>query len=373
MTTQTAMSIDYAARIAALGVLPGVDAVALVPGTNMRYFTGLDYMLSERPIVALITRDGMGLIVPQLELPTLHRRTDIEARAFPWSDTDGFEGAFAAALDALGLRGGVIGIDGMTMRVSEWLAFARLDPALRPVAVERALIGIRAIKTPDEVTLMRRAVQIAENALAALLDELRPGMTERQIAARLDKLMLDGGADAIAFPTLVQIGENADNPHGHVTDRALREGDGILIDYGCIVGGYPSDITRTVAFGEPGAQFRAVYDAVQRANAAGREAARPGVPMRAVDAAARGVIEAAGFGAYFTHRTGHGIGMDVHEPIPQIAGNVDELLQPGMTFTIEPGVYLPGIGGVRIEDNVLITADGLDVLTSFPRDLRVLG
>ncbi len=366
--------IDYIARIAALGAHPGVDAVALVPGTNMRYFTGLGYGLSERPIIAFISRDGLALIVPLLEVLTVRKRADLaDARLFTWNDADGFDSAFAAAIDALGLRGGTLGVDGMTMRVTEGLILQRHDPTLRIVPVEHDLIAVRARKTPDEIALMRRAVQIAEVALESVLGEVRPGMTERQIAARLEKSMLDGGADALAFPAHVQIGENADNPHGDSGDRALKEGDCILIDYGCMVGGYPSDITRTVAYGEPGEQFRAIYTAVMGANAAGRAAARPGVSMGAVDRAARAVIEEAGFGDYFTHRTGHGIGLDIHEPIPQIAPNVSDLLQPGMTFTIEPGVYLPGVGGVRIEDNVAITADGLDVLTTLPRELRILG
>lgn len=369
-----ALKIDYAPRMAALGAFSGVDVVALVPGTNLRYFTGLGYALSERPIVAFFQPAGMSVVAPALEMPTIAKRADLAPlHLFSWTDNDGYEGAFAAALDTLGLRGRALGVDGMTMRVTELMAFQRLDPSLRAVPVEDRLIGIRARKTPDEIALLRRAVQVAETALTTLLAELRPGMTEMQIATRLGALMLEGGADSLSFPTLVQIGENADNPHGYPGSRALGEGDCLLIDYGCKVGGYPSDITRTFVYGQPSEQFRAMYAAVERANAAGRAAAGPGVPMREVDRAARAEIEAAGLGEYFNHRTGHGIGLDIHEPIPQIAGNVDMLLEPGMAFTIEPGVYLPGVGGVRIEDNVVITETGLDVLTSLPRELTVLG
>jgi Xaa-Pro dipeptidase len=183
--------------------------------------------------------------------------------------------------------------------------------------------------------------------------------------------MLDGGAERPSFDTLVQTGVNSANPHGTTTDRALQAGEFLLIDYGCTVNGYPSDITRTFCLGEPTAEMQRIYDTVLRANEAARAVARPGVAMGDVDAAARTVIENAGYGDYFTHRTGHGIGLDVHEPIPQIASGVTDVLEAGMAFTIEPGIYLPHLGGVRIEENVVVTDTGIDVLTTFERKLMV--
>lgn len=367
------MHIDYRTRLEKLAQIGGADALALVPGSNLIYFTGLHFHLSERPIIAFMTAEGLSLILPKLEAPSLIKRPDLEARMFIWEDETGYEGAFAEAVEALGLRGKTLGVDGMTMRVTEWLAFLKVDPTMRVSPIERDLIGIRAHKTPEEIDLMRRATKISEAALEALYQEVRPGMTERQIAARLEVLMMAGGAEEVAFGTLVQTGSNADNPHGVTTDRALGMGEFLLIDFGCKVGGYPSDITRTVSMGEPTDQMRRMYDAVQKANAAGKAAAGPDVPMEDVDKAARAAITAAGLGEYFIHRTGHGLGMDVHEPIPQIAGGVTDKLEPGMAFTVEPGVYVPGVGGVRIEDNVVITEDGIEVLTTFPRDLRILG
>jgi Xaa-Pro dipeptidase len=244
-------------------------------------------------------------------------------------------------------------------------------PDLKITPIERELIRIRAYKRPDEVAAMREAVRVAEQALAQLLTVVQPGMTERQIAAQLKTLMDSYGAEDVAFSTLVQTGENSANPHGVTTNRALRADEFLLIDYGCRVRGYPSDITRTFCLGRPSAEMQRIYDSVLRANEAARAAAGPGVAMGAVDKAARDVIDAVGYGQYFTHRTGHGIGLDVHEPIPQIASGVTDELEPGMAFTIEPGIYIPGLGGVRIEENVVVTDTGLDVLTSFERRLAI--
>jgi Xaa-Pro dipeptidase len=354
-------------------LLNDADAIALVPGTNMHYFTGLEFHLSERPVIALFTRDALSVIVPQLELPKLTERPDLNARAFAWSDTDGYVGAFRQAVDDLGLRGKTLGVDGMTMRVTEWLTFQELDPSLRVRPVERGLIGIRAIKGADEVEAMRRAIAISEAALAKLMHEVEPGMTEREIASRLSQLLAEHGGDGVSFDALVQSGPNSANPHGFVTGRPLQTDEFLLIDFGARYNGYPADITRTFCLGAPTDEMKKIYETVLRANEAARAIAKPGVPMGTVDKAARDVIEAAGYGQYFTHRTGHGLGLDVHEPIPQIASGVADALEPGMAFTIEPGIYVPGLGGVRIEDNVVVTEGGIDVLTSFPRTLNVAG
>jgi Xaa-Pro dipeptidase len=361
----------FAERINALRRIEGVDAVAIVPGANMEYFTGLHYHLSERPIIACFTQEELSVIVPRLEVPSLALRPDLKARPIIWADTEGYVGAFRTAVEMLGLRGRTLGIDGFTMRATEMLTFQMLEPSIRIKPIEHELIRIRAYKRPDEIAAMRQAVMIAEQALAQLLPTLRPGITERQAAARLKTLMDSLGADGEAFGSLVQFGENSANPHGVITDRALRLDEFILIDYGCRFQSYPSDITRTFCLGTPTAEMQHIYDTVLRANEAARVAAGPGVAMGAVDKAARDVIVEAGYGDYFIHRTGHGIGLEVHEPIPQIAADVTDVLEPGMAFTIEPGIYVPGLGGVRIEDNVVVTERGLDVLTTFDRRLKL--
>jgi len=365
------MEQDYKSRLEALRAIEGVDAVLIVPGSNLEYFTGLHYFLSERPIIAILTEEGLSVIVPKLEVPTLVKRPDLEARPFPWSDEDGYMGAFEDAINELGLRGKTLGVDGMTMRITEMLALQKIDPTIKIKPLERDLIGIRAHKQPDEIEAMRKANEIAEAALDQLIKEVQPGMTERQIAARLEALMVAGGADGLAFGTLVQTGPNSDNPHGHTTDRALQMNEFLLIDYGCKVNGYPSDITRTFCLGTPTAEMQKIYDVVKAANAAGKAAAGPGIAMEEVDKAARKVITDAGYGEYFTHRTGHGLGLDTHEPIPQMATGVKDLLEPGMVFTVEPGIYVPGVGGARVEDDVAVTETGIDVLTTYPRSLKI--
>lgn len=370
------VAIDYSARLARLrGALgDGVRAAALVPGANMVYFTGLHVHLSERPTLALVLADGgTAFIIPALEaskLDGLEAALDIR-HVFAWSDADGYAGAFLAAAAALGLNGTRLALDDMTMRVFELLAFAAAAN-VEAVPLGAALLGLRAIKTADEVALLRRAVTLSETALHETLEQVVAGMTERQIADLLAARLVANGSHGHAFGPLVLIGEKSALPHGVIGDRALREGDLLLFDFGGTADGYPADITRTFVYGEPADEVRAIYEAVHAANEAARAAVRPGVTGAEVDRAAREVIVAAGYGDRFIHRTGHGLGLEVHEE-PQISSTNTAPLVAGMVFTIEPGVYVPGVGGVRIEDNVVVTADGGEAYTTFPRGLTVLG
>jgi Xaa-Pro dipeptidase len=363
--------MDYAARRAVLAeAMSDVDVVALVPGANMKYFTGLNYHLSERPIVALIGGDQLSLIVPELEVPQVQARPDLEARLFAWTDKDGYQGAYAEAVKALSLRDAVIGVDDKSMRLFELQGFLDADPNIRRRAVGRRLLDVRAHKAPGEIEAMREAAKRSEAAFDALMAWVRPGLTEREIGMKLDSLLVEHGCHGLSFESLVQTGPNSALPHGNVTDRALQEGEFLLIDWGGRYDGYPADLTRTVCLGTPTPEMQKIYDTVLAANRAGVVAAAPGIPCGEVDRAARDVIEAAGYGQYFIHRTGHGLGLEVHE-LPQMASGVTAKLEVGNVFTIEPGIYVPGLGGVRIEDNVVVTAGGCDVLSSYKRSLSV--
>ena len=198
-------------------------------------------------------------------------------------------------------------------------------------------------------------------------------MTEKELASELVVQLLRHGSDSeMPFAPIVSGGPNSANPHASPTDRKLQIGDLLVVDWGATYEGYISDLTRTFAVGEVDVEYRKIHHVVQEANAAGRAAAKPGVPCADVDKAARGVIEKAGYAMYFTHRTGHGIGMEGHEE-PYMRGDNMQLLEPGMAFTVEPGIYWPGRNGVRIEDNVVITETGADVLSDMPREICVVG
>lgn len=359
------MNVDYSARQAKLRQI-GADAVVIVPGANMIYFTGLKLHLSERPSIALFTADGMGFIMPELELPKLRERPDLAGQVFSWSDRDGYTGAFEQALRELGLRGKTLAVDGLTMRVFESLAFQAADSSVKIANVGTDLLRIRVVKTQDEIEAIRKANALSEAALERVMAEVKPGMSERAIAAHLAEALGAQGSEGLAFEPLVQTGPNSALPHGMLSDRKLQADEFLLIDYGGKYADYPADITRTFCLGKPSAEMQKIYDTVLRANLAAIQASGPGVTCGAVDKAARDVIAEAGYGTYFIHRTGHGLGLESHE-LPQIAADVPDHLQPGMVFTIEPGIYIPGLGGVRIEDNVAITETGVDVLTTYAK------
>lgn len=362
------MDFDFSERQKKLSDIAGVDAVALVPGENMEYFTGLNFHLSERPIVGIFNASGAAFIIPELEVPVLGTRPDLEATVFGWNDKDGYEGAFQEAVAQLGLSDARLGVDGLTMRVFESMTLEK-SGANTILDVAKDVLNIRAIKTAGEIEAMRQAIRLSEQALHRLMAWVKPGMTEQAIAAELTRLLQEEGSGGLSFGALVQTGPNSALPHGKVTERALEKGDFLLIDFGGTYQKYPADITRTFCLGQPTEEMQKIYDTVLAANRAAVAVAKPGVTCGAVDKAARDVIEAAGYGEYFIHRTGHGLGMSVHE-LPQIAAGVEDVLEPGMVFTIEPGIYVPGLGGVRIEDNVTVTETGLDVLTEYPRSLK---
>lgn len=358
-------------QIHEIAIAAGLDAIALVPGANLHHLTGLDFHLMERPLVVFFVpgRDPVA-VVPALEEERL-AACGIPMTLFPWSDSEGFGAAFAAAAGALRLRSKRVGVEELRMRVLEAnLLDEYLDATLVPAG--QALAALRLYKDAEAVRALREAIAISQAALEKLLGLVRPGMTEREVAGLLIVAQLERGGGKHPFEPIALAGPNSALPHGEPGERRLAVGEPLLLDFGTTVRGYASDITRTFSVGEPSPRLVEVYEVVRAANEAGRAAAKPGVPAQEVDRATRQVIEEAGFGPYFTHRTGHGLGMEAHEEPNIVEGNA-QVLEPGMVFTIEPGIYLPGEVGVRIEDNMLVTADGAESLTTFPRGLRVIG
>ena len=262
-----------------------------------------------------------------------------------------------------------------------WLQASRIrDQGVVVVAAPPLVETLRQIKDPDEIATLRRACDIADAAFADLVSWLRPGMSERTIAVRLERTMVDLGAEDRAFDTIVATGPNTAVPHHRPTERRLAAGDLVTCDFGARVDGYHSDMTRMLAFGHVAAELRDLVSLVTRSQRAGVAAAVPGSGTGDVDAACRAVLDAAGVGERFVHGTGHGVGLQIHEDpflrpqqaLPGLTSSPSVTLSPGMTVTVEPGVYLPGIGGVRIEDALLVTAAGPDVLTRTPIDLVVV-
>lgn len=367
------MSIERIERLKHAARAAGIDLIALVPGPNLVYFTGLHMHLSERPIVALIPSndDPPILITPFFEVgKATSGKVKLDWQVHSYKDGVPYQAVFDEAAALHRLAGKTIGVEPLQMRVLEWSLLSAAANVKQASAAE-AIAELRMRKDAGEVAAMKRAITLTEDALTRTLEDIRPGMAERQVAAVLMNRMLEAGAENLPFPPLIQTGPSGANPHAGAGDRVIAAGDLLIMDFGLTLNDYSSDITRTIAVGEPSSEMKRVYDTVKAANAAGRAAVKPGVTCASVDQAARDVIEAAGYGEYFTHRTGHGLGLEGHEPPYIVAGN-DLVLQPGMTFTVEPGIYLPGKGGVRIEDNVVVTEAGCESLTTFTRDLVVL-
>jgi Xaa-Pro dipeptidase len=364
----------YESRILALQRLAeanGTQCVALMPGANLRHFTGLNMHLSERPTVAFVPVDGpLAILLPVLELPAAEGYLPKDTRVFAYSDEQGHEHVFHQVAEELGLDGKVLCVEYLSMRLLEMRRLEQAAPGCQMLAVEPWLPELRMSKDEIEVASMRRAVEIAERAMQRLIDEkaIRPGRTELEVAADLQVAMLREGGQGQAFSPIVVAGPNSASPHRGPSDRPLAEGDLLVIDWGTTYNGYRSDITRTLVLGEPTPEMVRIHDAVLAANQAARLTIRPGTPAQEVDRVARRVITQAGYGEYFIHRTGHGLGLETHEPPYIVEGNLD-LLKVGMTFTVEPGIYVPGLGGVRIEDDVVVTEKGSQALTTLPRDL----
>lgn len=246
----------------------------------------------------------------------------------------------------------------------EWFAPAE---GVEFVPTKGIVEGLRAVKDADEIALIKRAIAISDAAYAHIKTFIKPGMTEREVAWELECFIRTHGADATSFPLIVASGPNGAMPHAVTSERVIRKGDAVVIDMGAMVNGYCSDLTRTLYLGEPDQKFREVYDLVLRAQLAAEKGIRPGMKGAEADAIARTIIAEAGYVEQFGHGLGHGVGMAVHE-MPGLGQQSENILEPGAIITVEPGLYIPEWGGVRIEDMVCVTSDGVEVLTKADKD-----
>ena len=349
----------------------GLDIVALIPGPNHRYLFDAAHFVLERPIVIFLRRGEMPVaVIPELEIP-LFKRHKTKSRLFRYSDAEGYAAAFERALDDMQSAGKTIGVEGLFMRFFEGEAIREAAPKSHVVDASEALENLRIIKDADEIAFLRRAIDISENALRSTLEAAKPGLSEIELAAVLERRMQELGGDGLSFEIIMHAGGNTALPHSGPLDYRMRHGDPLLFDFGATFKGYCADITRVVFLGEATREQRDFYAVVRAANEAGRAAAKPGVTAESVDLAARQVFIDAGFAHLLRHRTGHGLGLQAHEAPYIVEGN-KQILRTGMIFTIEPGMYRMGEIGVRIEDNVLITETGCESLTTFERDVMIV-
>lgn len=347
--------------------------VAINPSPSLGYLTGLNFHLMERPVVLLFAPGkAPALVMPELEQAKLQQAPWITP--FIYGENPSSWGqAFMNAIEHLHLDAKTIGVEPRALRLLEYNYLQAAAPHARFVDGAAALTPLRACKSQDEIAKMRCAVEIAQNALHATLPGIQIGMSEKEIAAELTIQLLRYGSESeFPFPPIVSGGPNSANPHATPSERKIREGDLLVIDWGSRHEGYIADLTRTFAVGKVDQECQEIHRLVQEANAAGRAAGKPGAACAEVDRAARGVIKKAGYGDYFTHRTGHGIGLEAHED-PYMRGDNQQLLEIGMTYTVEPGIYLPNRNGVRIEDNMVVTETGCESLSNMERAIQTIG
>lgn len=357
---------DRYARVQQATVEAGLDCLLLTSPPSIAYVSGFHAKPYERMIAAMVPADGpVRLVVPSLEEEAARAASDGETQLYVWRDEEGPGAALAAALERPRLR---VGIEKGHLTVQHF-ELVSSHPGIRLDGCDALIARLRMAKDADELELHRGAAAVVDRALARLASEIRPGRTEADLASALTQILPAEGADDVGFAPAVLAGANSALPHGSPGRRELASGDLLIVDIGAAVGGYHADLTRTYVVGAPDARQRELFGVVHEAQRAGIAAAKPGTPCREIDRAARSVIEAAGLGAHFVHRTGHGLGLEVHEP-PSLHAQNAQPLPEGAVITIEPGVYLPGYGGVRIEDDVAVTASGPEVLTRAPVGLE---
>ena len=356
----------------------GLDTFVVTRPSNVRYLTNH----AGSAAVAVLTRDAVHLLVDPRYTEAV-RRLQTSRAACPDLDVHVVEGNDSyeeAVVERLArVPGGAAGFEAAHLTVSRhaWWANALAGRVARVAmhATEGLVERLRMVKDAEEITALREAAGRLGPVAEAAFATTRAGVSERHVAAAINAALDDAGFERPAFATIVAGGPNSALPHHHPGGRVLEDGDLVVLDFGGVLGGYCSDLTRTVAIGSPAADRRRLYDAVREAQAAALAAIRPGVAASDVDEAARNVLTGQGLGDAFGHGTGHGLGLEVHEE-PRISrrreGVASAVLEPGMVFTVEPGAYVPGTGGVRIEDDVLVTGTGCEILTSVPRELLTL-
>jgi len=347
-----------------------IDALCLSPSADMYYLTGFWTSSLERLLLCILSRSDEPLfIVPKLyeeHVKTTSWVKNVEV----WAEDVKLTVQLKQFLQESGLLTGKIAVpDRLWAR--HFKLFQEAAPKAEFKFTSETLGRMRMIKSKDEIGLIEKSAELAEEALEAALPECKQGIKEFELAARLEYEMRVKGSEAAAFDTIVASGPNSSLPHYSSGGRKLCDGDFVTIDVGATYGRYCSDLTRTVVVGKVDSKRERIYNMVRKAQQEAISAVRPGATAETVDLAARRVIREGGYAEYFIHRTGHGVGLDIHE-FPYIHEGDQTILEPGMTFSVEPGVYIPGAFGVRIEDVVVVTEDGCRPLTRYPSEMTIV-
>lgn len=344
----------------------GFAAAVIVPGSNFFYLTGLTMHLSERITMAVFPLEGESFVIcPKLEAEKIRRITGIE-KTYAWTDEEGPRNAAKQAFSDAKLAGKKIACEYRATRLLEWdLIMKALDQNVKIEPLDEILNQMRTVKDDQEIALMEKAVICVEEALKAAQAMMKPGVKELEVAALLESTIQkfggSGGGSVIS-------GERGCLPHAITSDKELAEGETVILDIVAKYKGYTADITRTFAIGTLPEEMKKIYHVVLEAQAYARAHSRPGMTGEELDALARDKITEAGYGEYFIHRTGHGLGLETHEEPYVVKGNKVPF-EVGNAFTIEPGIYVPGLGGVRIEDDAVMIPNGVKILTHYPREL----
>lgn len=362
------------ARLSALRALlaeHALDGILLSRAANKRYFSGFRLGDAEGPTsgfagTLLVTRDANVILADT-------RYTEQAANEAPAWELIATAGSIAEELPPLLLRHEIaaLGMEAAVVTHADWAALAEAAPGVELHAMDDELIPVRILKTADEVEAIRRACALTDDCFAHLVEFVRVGMTEREVALELERFFRVNGAEALAFEPIVLAGARAAMPHGRPSDAIIERGNVLLIDFGCTVDGYRSDMTRTLFVADVPDEIRRYHDAVREAQQAAIDAIAVGVNGQELDATARRRISAEGVEPY-GHGLGHGIGLETHEP-PRLRKSEPYTLEAGMVFSVEPGIYLPGVTGIRIEDIIALEASGPRLLTTSPREALIIG
>jgi Xaa-Pro aminopeptidase len=351
----------------------GIDSLILTPGAGMRYIAGFSTEGHERLICLIVPKNGdCVFITPALNADQVRTNPAGFADVRAWNDEEGWAPTVRKAASDLGLNGQVIAVDPL-MHARFLLGFEEIVSNAKFRSAGDLLGDARIAKDAEEIAAMKRAAQITDEIIPVAFAACVPGVSELDVQLAMEGAIYGRGAE-LSFNPIIGTGSNSALPHHHTGSRKLSTGDVVVLDFGAALDGYHGDITRTVAIGQASDEAKRVYEVVYAAHMAALNAAREGVTCESVDSAARGVIEEAGYGQYFIHRTGHGIGLEVHEYPNMVAGN-KQILKPGMCFSIEPGIYLTDKFGVRLENIVTIAEGGraVPLNTTISPTLPVLG